>query len=191
MLDGIDDDIELDDDLANDLAKDIWLVVLRENMDNPDSIFMLYQYMKLISANAKGFVYEFTLDYKRKVNGIVWKIATMISNLEIFSSYITLGTMKREINKCLWPYMSVSLYNYHLKMCLACQVIVCGEWHYAYKFLCQFLINHSPGRLPTEFLLVMGDGFFNQEMVKYFGFAIAKYPMDLFHLLYTGLTDTF
>ena len=35
-LDGIDDDIELDDDLANELSKYLWLGVLRDNMDKPD-----------------------------------------------------------------------------------------------------------------------------------------------------------
>ena len=38
FLDGIDDGIELNDDLDNELAKDLWLGVLRDNMDNPDSL---------------------------------------------------------------------------------------------------------------------------------------------------------
>ena len=84
---------------------------LRDNMDNQDSICMFYQYMKLISANTKCFVYEFVLDDKGKVNGVVLKTKTTRSNFEIFGSYISLNTMKRAINKFLWPYISVSLYN--------------------------------------------------------------------------------
>ena len=38
FLDGIDDEIEFNDDLDNELAKDLWLGVLRDNMDNPDSL---------------------------------------------------------------------------------------------------------------------------------------------------------
>ena len=34
--------------------------------------FTLSQYTKLISANAKGLVYEFALDVKGKVNGVFW-----------------------------------------------------------------------------------------------------------------------
>ena len=45
--------------------------VFIENMDESDSIFTLSQYMKLISTNENCFVYEFTLDYKGKVNGVV------------------------------------------------------------------------------------------------------------------------
>ena len=99
--------------------------------------------------------------------------------------------MKRAINKWLWPYMSVSLFNEHQKICLACEGILCGEWRDAYNFLCQFLINHDPGQLPTEVLLVTGDGLFNKKTVNYFGFVIAKYLMDWFHIFDTGLTDTF
>ena len=126
LLDGIDDDIELDDDLSNKLAKDIWLGVLREKMDNPDSILTFSQYMKPIYANAKDFFYELALDNKGKVNGVVWQTSTIRTSLERFSSFISLDTMKRAINKWLWPYMSASLYNEHRKMCLACEVIVGG-----------------------------------------------------------------
>ena len=36
LLDGIYDEIELDDELYNELAKDLCMGVLRENMDDPD-----------------------------------------------------------------------------------------------------------------------------------------------------------
>ena len=38
LIDGIDNEIELDYDLANELTTDLWLGVLRDNMDNPDSL---------------------------------------------------------------------------------------------------------------------------------------------------------
>ena len=160
-------------------------------MDNPDSTLTFSQYTKPISANAKYFFYELALDDRRKLNGVVWQTSTMRANFEIFGSFISLGTTKRAINKWIWLYMSARLYSEHRKMCLACEGIVCGERHDVYKFLCQFLINNSPGQLPTEVILVAGGGFFNQEMVKCFGFFIAKYLMDWFHLFNTGLTDTF
>ena len=72
MLDGIDDEIGLDDDLANKLDKDIWLGLLRDNMDNPDSIFTFSQYMNPTSTNAKYVFCELTLGDKGKVNGVVW-----------------------------------------------------------------------------------------------------------------------
>ena len=36
LIDGIDNEIELDYDLANELTTDLWLGVLRDNMDGPD-----------------------------------------------------------------------------------------------------------------------------------------------------------
>ena len=62
FLYGIYDEIELDDDLANELAKDLLLSVLRDNMDDLDSIVTFSQYMKLISAQTKSFIYECTLN---------------------------------------------------------------------------------------------------------------------------------
>ena len=76
LLYGIDNDIELYDDLANKFAKDLWLGVLRDSMDDPDSISTFSQYRNLISENAKGFVYELAIDDKGKLNGIVVMIIT-------------------------------------------------------------------------------------------------------------------
>ena len=132
LLDGRDDEIELDYDLANELAKDLWLDLLRDNTDYPYPILKFSQYMKLISTNAKSFVYEFALDDKVKVNGVVWQTATMRASFEISGSYIYLNTLNREINKWIWTYMSVSLYNEHRKTCLACEGIECGVWRNAY-----------------------------------------------------------
>ena len=76
LIYGIDNDIELYDDLANKFAKDLWLGVLRDSMDDPDSISTFSQYRNLISENAKGFVYELAIDDKGKLNGIVVMIIT-------------------------------------------------------------------------------------------------------------------
>ena len=54
-----------------------------------------------------------------------------------------------------------------------------------------FLINNFPIRLPTEAITFTVGGFFNQEMVKYYGFIITRNLMDWFQLFDIGLTDTF
>ena len=76
LIYGIDNDIEFYDDLANKFAKDLWLGVLRDSMDDPDSISTFSQYRNLISENAKGFVYELAIEDKGKLNGIVVMIIT-------------------------------------------------------------------------------------------------------------------
>jgi hypothetical protein len=87
--------------------------------------------------------------------------------------------------------MSIVMYNEHKMMCLGCEDIMCGERVDGYKFMCNFLIRNTPGRHPNEVHVFSGDGFFDQEMVRDLGFKHARYLKDWFHLLFTGLTDTF
>jgi len=191
LLGGLDDEFEINDDQATELATDLWLQVLRGKDDDDDSIINIQQYMELIARTARGFVYAFALDENGKVNGLVWQTATMRRNYELFGGYISLDTMKRAINKWLWPYMLISMYNEHEKMCLGGEAIMCGERKGAYLFLCQFITHHTPMRIPSSVSIVTGDGFFNQEMIGEFGFDQAKYLKDWFHLFDTGLKDTF
>jgi hypothetical protein len=99
--------------------------------------------------------------------------------------------MKREINKWLWPYMSIAMYNEHKIMCLGCEGIMCGERFDGYKFMCNFPIRNTPGHHPVEVHVFSGDGFFDQVMVRDLVFQHARYLKDWFHLLFTGLTDMF
>ena len=105
----------------------MWLDVLQDNdMDESNSIVTFLDYLKLLSQNAKGFVYKLAHDEKGDINGVVWQTATMRDNFERFGGYISLDTMKRAINKWLWPYMSVVMYNEMRMVCLGCEGIVVG-----------------------------------------------------------------
>jgi len=85
----------------------------------------------------------------------------MRRNFELFGGYISLDTIKRAINKWLWPYMSISMYNEHNKMCLGGEAIMCGERKDAYIFLCWFITHHTPMRIPSSVSIVTGNRFFN------------------------------
>ena len=179
LLDGIDNDGDIDDDQAHLLARDdMWLEVLQSGADDDDSIINLVEYLDLISANAKGFVYEMAVDNEGKVNGVMWQTATMRDNFEKFGGYVSLDTMKRAINKWLWPYMAITMYNELNQMCLGCEGIMCGEREDAYRFMCAFVLKYSPGRLAVDVYAVAGDGFFSQQMIEDFGFIAAKFIMD-------------
>ena len=115
----------------------------------------------------------------------------MRANFERFGGYISLDTMKRAINKWLWPYMSIVMYNELRKLCLGCEAIVCGEREDAYRFMIGFLIKNSPGKPSSDVHAVAGDGFFNQEMIVRFGFVNARFIADWHHLFATGLSDHF
>ncbi len=134
--------------------------------------------MNLLQSQTTGFVYEFATDCNGKVNGLVWQTATLRSNFERYGGYISLNTMKRDINKWLWPYMSIVMHNEHKIMCVGCEGIMCGERVDGYKFMCNFLIKNTPGRHPEEVHVFWGDGFFDQGMVNDLGFQNARYPKD-------------
>ena len=94
LLNHIDDEVDLDGNMAHELAMQMWLDVLHENMNEKDSILTFVQYLELIQENAKGFVFELAMDEDGNVHGVVWQATTMGDNFEHFGSYILLDTMK-------------------------------------------------------------------------------------------------
>jgi hypothetical protein len=71
-----------------------------------------------------------------------------------------MDTMKRAINKWLWHYMAIAMYNELNKVCLACEAIMLAERTQAYTFVVDFLIKSAPGRRAEDVLVVSGDVFF-------------------------------
>ncbi len=191
FLGGIDDEIEIDDDTANEIARELWLEILTDSNGDSSWIVTFLQYMNLLQSQTTGFIYEFATDSYGKVNGLVWQTTTMRSNFERYGGYISLDTMKWEINKWLWPYMSIVMYNEHKIMCLGYEGIMCGERVDRYKFMCNFLIRNTPGHDPDKVHVFSGDGFFDQAMVHDLGFRNARYLKDWSHLFFIGLTDKF
>jgi hypothetical protein len=115
----------------------------------------------------------------------------MRKNFELFGGYICLDMMKRGINKLLWPYTAVAMYDEDRRVCLACEGFLCGERFDMYQFTCQFLSENSTIRTLSQVHLVAGDGFFDQSMIVKFGFVNAKYVSDRWHLLESGLLKKF
>ena len=97
----------------------------------------------------------------------------------------------RGINTWLWPYMAIAMYNELDKVCIACEAIMLSERALAYTFLVSFLFKHAPGRSPDQVLVVSGDGFFSQAMLRDPGFPNARYLRDWYHLFNTELQDMF
>jgi hypothetical protein len=148
FLGSIEDEIEIEDDTGNEIARELWLEILTDSNGDSSLIVTFSQYMNLLQSQTTGFMYEFTTDSYGKVNGLVWQTATMHSNFERYRGYISLDTLKREINKWLWPCMSIVMYDEHKIMCLGCEGIMCGERVDGYKFMCNFLIRNTPGCDP-------------------------------------------
>jgi len=157
FLDDIDNDFDLDDDHVTQLATELWLEILGENGDDSDAIINIQQYVELIASKDEGFLYAFALYSDGKANGLIWQTATMRRNFELFGGYFALDTMKRSINKWLLPYMSVSMYTEHRKMCLGAKAIICGERKEAYMFMRNFVFNNTPMRPASSVNIVTGD----------------------------------
>ena len=111
-------------------------------------------------------MYHLAIGEHGNTNGVVWQTATMRDNFEQFGGFISLDTMKRAINKWLWPYMSVTMYNKMRMLCLGCEAIMCGERADAYEFMSRFLIKNLTGQPPEDVNAVAGDGFFNQVSAR-------------------------
>ena len=194
MLNGIEDEVSLDDDEAYEFAQSLWLEVV-STTDSKEGLFSFIEYLDLISSKAQGFTYKIaespshksTCGHNKKLLGVIWQTATMRRNFELFGDFIGMDMMKRGINTLLWPYFSVTMYDEMSKICIACEGILCGEREDMYQFACDFLGAASPKRPLSEVKVVAGDGFFDQELIRRLGFRDACYVADQWHLLDSGL----
>ena len=194
LLDGIENEIDIDDDEAYEFAQSLWLEVV-STMDSKEGLFSFIKHRDLICLKAKGFTYKIaespshksTCGHNKKLLGVIWQTATMRRNFELFGDFIGMDMMKRGINTLLWPYFSVTMYDEMSKICIACEGILCGEREDMYQFACDFLGAASPKRPLSEVKVVAGDGFFYQDLVRRLGFCDACYVADQWHLLDSGL----
>ena len=199
LLDGIDNAPTLDDDEAYALAQSLWLEVMSTMNDEEDMIFSFIDYLELIKTRAKGFVYRLASSEnnmggersRKKLLGVIWQTATMRRNFELFGGYICLDMMMRGINTLSWPYVAAAMYDDDDKLVIGCEGILCGETVDMYRCLSTFLSDFSPRRSLADVEVVSGDGFFDQKMVCDLGFTNAKFIMDQYHLIDSGLSRKF
>ena len=192
MLRGIDNDNISNDEVYN-ITHDIWKEVMNNNKHDEEeyTLISFSDYLKILSERAVGFAYELAYDSEGTINGAVWQTATMRDNFERFGGFICLDMMKRGINKLLWPYSAVSMYNDLEQVCVGCEGIMCAERFEAYKFMTAFLVKNTPNRPIENVNVVAGDGFFNEKMVNDLGFINANFIDDYFHLFDSVLPDHF
>ncbi len=79
FLGGFNDETDIDDDTANEIARELWLDILTDSNGDSSLIVTTSQYMNLLQSQTTEFVYEFATDCNGKVNGLVWQTATMCS----------------------------------------------------------------------------------------------------------------
>ena len=127
MLDGIDNEVSLNDDEAYTLAHNLWLEVENDTKTKGEALFSFIEYLELIKSRAKGFTYKLAENQdggkKKKLCGVLWMTATMRKNFELFGDYLCFDMMKRGLNTLLWPYCAVTMFNEMNKICIACEGI--------------------------------------------------------------------
>jgi hypothetical protein len=62
FLGGIDDEIDIDNDTANKIARDLWLDILSDSSGDSSPIVTFSQYMDLLQSQSTWFIYEFATD---------------------------------------------------------------------------------------------------------------------------------
>ena len=209
FLSGIDNETSIDDDEAYELAQSAWAEVNDAVENKDEALFSFIDFLKLIAARAKGFTYKLATEEivtrrsgsgtgasvggsgKKKLIGVLWQTATMRRNFELFGDVIGLDMMKRGLNKLLWPYAGVAMYDENKQLCLACEGVLCGERFDMYKFIADFLRTSTPKRTLEDVMIVAGDAFFTQALVRELGFTNAIFVWDRWHLLDSGLEKIF
>ena len=122
------DQTEVTNDEVYGIANEIWQDVMNDNDDDcKNSLVSFVEYLEILADKASGFVYELAYDLNGTINGAVWQTTTMRDNFECFGGFICLDVMKRGINKLLWLYTAVAMYNDLKQVSLGCEGILCAE----------------------------------------------------------------
>lgn len=109
------------------MARQLWDKVVEINTNgNPhDAIMSSVDYLDIIHHKASGFSYELARNSISVLVGAIWKTATMRRNFELFGTYLSFDVLKCGINKLLWRYCGVTMYNELKKICLALEGFIC------------------------------------------------------------------
>ena len=112
------------EDDIEEFSQDLW----KECMNcrkYEESFVMLREYMKLLHDTNKGFEYELFLDSSGTCTGCIWQTDIMRDNFDKFGGSFSIDAIKTGLNKLMWPYVSVTIYNDTEKVFVGCEVIVC------------------------------------------------------------------
>ncbi len=184
-LDGIKNNVTINDDEALELAQSIWMDVMSSSRRGSDDEFMTFiEYMALIKRQAKGFINEYGKDSFEQIIGLVWMTATMRRNFELFGLYISLDFMKCALNSVALCFCS-NVQWIEANLCWMWGNIIRQEEAN------EFLRTNAPGRSFKSVKVVAGDVFFTQDMILEFGFVYATFIYDRWHLLDSGLKGMF
>jgi len=185
------DDTPLTDDNIAELGRDIWDELLNDS-ESEHCFLTFSEYMQALQDGNSSFDYQLLSDSNGRYTGCIWQTSTMKDNFDRFGGFVSIDAMKRGINKLLWPYMSITMYNEINCVCVACEAIICSEREDAYNAMIQFVLKNSKKRTNETIHVIAADGFINQDCVtNKFGLPHAIYMCDTWHLFDSILPKRF
>lgn len=190
LIKGLDDTPLTDDNIA-ELGRDTWDELLNDG-ESEHCFFTFAEYMQTLKDCNSGFDYQLLTDMNGRYTGCIWQTSIMKDNFDRFGGYLSIDAMKRGINKLLWPYMSIAMFNEINCVCVACEAIICSEREEAYHAMIQFVLKNSRRRTNENIHVIAADGFINQDCVtNRFGLPNAIYMCDMWHLFDSILPKRF
>ena len=187
---GLDNNPLTDDDIS-EMARDLWQEFMADDA-NEDSMVTFTEYMEILREHNSGFRYVLLQDKSGKYTGCLWQTATMRDSFERFGGFISIDAMKRGINKFLWPYVAITMYNEMESICVGCEGIICTEREEAYRALIDFVLDSSPKRARSQIYVLSADGFVSQDIVtNKFNLPNAVFMADQWHLFDSVLPKRF
>ena len=83
VVQGIDDELDVDNGLAHKLCTELWLEALAGNANmDVGSVQTLRGYTNLLAGSAEGFFYSITTDDDGVTTGLAWMTGTARDNFE-------------------------------------------------------------------------------------------------------------
>ena len=128
-----------------ELGRDIWDELLNDS-ESKHWFFTFSEYIEALRDSNVGFDYQLLEDTNGRCTSCIWQISTMKDNFDRFGGFLSIDAMKRGINKLLWPYMSITMYNEINGVCVACDAIICSEREESYNAMIQSVLKNSKKR---------------------------------------------
>ena len=102
--------------------------------DKTSEIATFIEFMKLIKKSNKGFKYTMLQDSNSNHTGNIWQISIMCNNFNYFGYWISIDTLKRDINVFLWNYIAMPMINEICDIMTVNQLYSCeGIWMCLYN----------------------------------------------------------
>ena len=87
------------------------MAIYHERNIYDDKIATFKEYMNIFINQEEIFSYKLISDSNGYFTGCIWKTSIIRYKFERFSYFVSIDTINQGINKWLWPYPAITIYN--------------------------------------------------------------------------------